>query len=691
MQPEQQQRILGYFLEEAREHLNTIEQGLLNLQSTLEDSEMINEVFRAAHSIKGGAAMLGLSSIQQTSHRLEDCFKILKEHPIQVDQRLESLLLDVCDTLKALIDSLGNPFGLSAEKAQALMLKTEPVMQWLNEHIETLLKQGNNRVNNLNHNHLQPPISVIPQIQKSPVTTRQNQDWTEFQGQVLEILREMLQQFKQTNLGRSRENLQECCHQLVKIGRDLNLSNWCSLCESAALAISNPDHSYLTLAKIIITEIKQAQELVLQNQDAKIAISQQLETLFPLPQLELLEFEETEAEETLFTDTTELNTTNTTGFINQSLFNHHQSIFTHNPPEIGLSELNSLADLFESDTPDLDDNWQQEEILEDITNYQLLITNSEVEENHHDLADLLFFENDDKHETTANNGDDLTLLFDDNLLETDNISLSNLQSETVDSQPIEFGNLLDNSPDLQFPSDDVLTELISISRESRQLDPENEATNTNKLEELLTFTEDDELSVIVEITEAENIALSEIASASEISFDNLLLEEDKYAKDQANENANSSAKIIPTTIKTSKIKPSAPESLSLDNLFVEVAKNPPPLTNEIDDLFGTSEITTNLPNSIDNLDNFWDDLDTTDSKITTSVNQDIAKELEESLFRASVEIVPKNQHSATNNSLDSKEFDLISQAQEQSFDLFFTSDTDSQKQEPDNYLVILEM
>ena len=554
MQPEQQQRILGYFLEEAREHLNTIEQGLLNLQSTLEDSEMINEVFRAAHSIKGGAAMLGLSSIQQTSHRLEDCFKILKEHPIQVDQRLESLLLNVCDTLKALIDSLGNPFGLSAEKAQALMLKTEPVMQWLNEHIETLLKQGNNGVDNLNHNHLQPPISVIPQIQKSPITTRQNQDWTEFQGQVLEILREMLQQFKQTNLGRSRENLQECCHQLVKIGRDLNLSNWCSLCESAALAISNPDHSYLTLAKIIITEIKQAQELVLQNQDAKIAISQQLETLFPLPQLELLEFEET-----LFTDTTELNL-----------------------------------------------------------------------------------------------------------------------------EPLEFGNLLDNSPDLQFPSDNVITELISVSRESHQLDPENEATNTNKLEELLTFTEDDELSVIVEITEAENIALSEIASTSEISFDNLLLEEDKYAKDQADENANSSAKIIPTTIKTSKIKPSAPESLSLDNLFGEVAKNPPPLTNEIDDLFGTSEITTNLANSIDNLDNFWDDLDTTDSEITTSVNQDIAKELEQSLFSASVEIVPKNQLSATNNSLDTKEFDLISQAQEQSFDLFFTSDTDSQTQTEDN-------
>ncbi|MBC7516036.1 MAG: Hpt domain-containing protein, partial [Alkalinema sp. FL-bin-369] len=54
MQPEQQQRIMGYFIEEAKDHLNTIEQGLLNLQGTLDDSEMVNEVFRAAHSVKGG-------------------------------------------------------------------------------------------------------------------------------------------------------------------------------------------------------------------------------------------------------------------------------------------------------------------------------------------------------------------------------------------------------------------------------------------------------------------------------------------------------------------------------------------------------------------------------------------------------------------------------------------------------------
>ena len=74
-----QQRILGYFIEEAKEHLQTLEQGILQLATSVRDAETVNEMFRAAHSVKGGAAMLGYTSIQKTAHRLEDSFKILKE------------------------------------------------------------------------------------------------------------------------------------------------------------------------------------------------------------------------------------------------------------------------------------------------------------------------------------------------------------------------------------------------------------------------------------------------------------------------------------------------------------------------------------------------------------------------------------------------------------------------------------
>jgi chemotaxis protein histidine kinase CheA/ActR/RegA family two-component response regulator len=287
MLSEQQQRILGYFIEEARDHLNTIEQGLLNLQATLNDSEMINEVFRAAHSIKGGSAMLGLSSIQRTAHRLEDCFKVLKENPIQVDQKLESLFLGVSDTLKVLLEHLSGPFGLSEEAANNLMSEAEPVFGWLNEHLELLLGQQTG-ANNIKISTIETSEPVVSS-QNAPIS---QESWQNFQTQVLQQLREMLQQFKQAATPESRQKLTTCCQRLVTVGEELYLMNWCSLCLATENAIANQENTYLTLAKVVITEIKQALELALANRDAEITISSQLEALMSVPDIELLEIDD---------------------------------------------------------------------------------------------------------------------------------------------------------------------------------------------------------------------------------------------------------------------------------------------------------------------------------------------------------------------------------------------------------------
>lgn len=140
MRPEQQ-RIMGYFIEEAKEHLNTIEQGLLSLQKVIEEPEMLGEVFRATHSIKGGAAMLGIDSIQQTAHALEDNFKLLKEHPVRVDQKLESLFFLGFDTLQELLEEIQSPFGLT-DKVAANATKTVAVVSAeLRSHLGTLVSQ----------------------------------------------------------------------------------------------------------------------------------------------------------------------------------------------------------------------------------------------------------------------------------------------------------------------------------------------------------------------------------------------------------------------------------------------------------------------------------------------------------------------------------------------------------------------
>ncbi|MGF1496873.1 MAG: response regulator [Elainellaceae cyanobacterium] len=283
MQSEQQQRIMGYFIEEAKDHLNTIEQGLLNLQSTIADPEMVSELFRAAHSVKGGAAMLGLDSIQQTSHRLEDYFKVLKECPIQVDQALESLFLRVFDTLQELLEQLQGPFGLTDDKSNEVMAEVEPVFNQLNEHLSRLVSQSGGV----------PPeevsLSVKPTAAPTAPATPPTATVPEesalqlfFQSDVPARLREMLQLFKQSDNAETRRALQDICRSLSQAGDSFELpQGWSNLAEAARQAIASPDNTYRALAPVIIRDLKQAQELVLSGQPHEIIISDALAAMRP--------------------------------------------------------------------------------------------------------------------------------------------------------------------------------------------------------------------------------------------------------------------------------------------------------------------------------------------------------------------------------------------------------------------------
>jgi HPt (histidine-containing phosphotransfer) domain-containing protein len=139
MLPEQLQRIIGYFLEEATEQLQTIEEGLQSLQNTVPASQRVYQLIRASHSIKGGAAMLGFSSIQRIAHRFEDYLKILRECPIAVDNRLQSLLLQIFDTLAALVHKVSKAFGLNQEDANEIVSLAEPIFGELDAYLRVLI------------------------------------------------------------------------------------------------------------------------------------------------------------------------------------------------------------------------------------------------------------------------------------------------------------------------------------------------------------------------------------------------------------------------------------------------------------------------------------------------------------------------------------------------------------------------
>ena len=245
------QKILGYFIEEAKEHLETLEQGILDLGNLVNNTEQMNEMFRAAHSIKGGAAMLGYSSIQKTAHRLEDAFKILKENPLQVDQKLESLFLKGYDLLQILIDKLQSPLGLQAEEGNAIVKKGEPTFAELQAHLKELLGQG-----------------------KSTISIR-----------VRDILKQMLQLFKQEETSASRQQLQKLILSLSQLASEHK--KWQYLVKNAQSALTNPKYSYRTLAPVIIKELKQASDLLEWGRGEEITVSQELQLLATakLPQI----------------------------------------------------------------------------------------------------------------------------------------------------------------------------------------------------------------------------------------------------------------------------------------------------------------------------------------------------------------------------------------------------------------------
>lgn len=98
------------FLEEGRSHLQTLEQSLLILEDTIEaplDLALINEMFRAAHSVKGAAGMLGLKAIQAVTHQLESLLGRLREGKFGADLDLVETLFQAVDVLGTLLVEVG--------------------------------------------------------------------------------------------------------------------------------------------------------------------------------------------------------------------------------------------------------------------------------------------------------------------------------------------------------------------------------------------------------------------------------------------------------------------------------------------------------------------------------------------------------------------------------------------------------
>ena len=130
-------KFIGRFIEEARDHVTQLQDGLAALEAGQADKEAINTIFRSAHTIKGSSRMLKLVTITETAHKLEDVMGGLRDGSVPFSAPLGQLLYRTVDAIASLLDKLAeslDPASLPATDAALCAALTQAATGSVIEH-----------------------------------------------------------------------------------------------------------------------------------------------------------------------------------------------------------------------------------------------------------------------------------------------------------------------------------------------------------------------------------------------------------------------------------------------------------------------------------------------------------------------------------------------------------------------------
>ena len=152
------------FIEEAKEHIDTITKSMLILEKEPENQEVINMLFRSAHTLKGSSGMMGFKDFQELTHAMEDIFDDMRKGN-KPSSTLISALLECVDALSQRLDNIQNKVdgeiavsqlkgkleemrieleNPTENKTVEGKLKTEPISSVLNQAEKDIVKEAEN-------------------------------------------------------------------------------------------------------------------------------------------------------------------------------------------------------------------------------------------------------------------------------------------------------------------------------------------------------------------------------------------------------------------------------------------------------------------------------------------------------------------------------------------------------------------
>ncbi|AMX84020.1 chemotaxis protein CheA [Geobacillus subterraneus] len=99
---------LDIFIDESKEHLQTINERLLELEQTPDDMALVNEIFRSAHTLKGMSATMGFEDLANLTHQLENVLDGIRNRQLIVTPELLDVVFQAVDHLEAMIMSIAS-------------------------------------------------------------------------------------------------------------------------------------------------------------------------------------------------------------------------------------------------------------------------------------------------------------------------------------------------------------------------------------------------------------------------------------------------------------------------------------------------------------------------------------------------------------------------------------------------------
>ena len=119
---------LEIFVEETREHLQNLNEHILVLEKEPENMDTINEIFRAAHSLKGMAGTMGYKRMQHLTHNMENVFSEIRNGKMSASSELVDTIFQCLDALENYLDNIINNQDEGTDD-------NEPIIKALNDFL----------------------------------------------------------------------------------------------------------------------------------------------------------------------------------------------------------------------------------------------------------------------------------------------------------------------------------------------------------------------------------------------------------------------------------------------------------------------------------------------------------------------------------------------------------------------------